>query len=54
MEQLNDSSQVQIKPGYVAEVQGSIHGTKQAGKIWGSLLETSLHSWQFQTSSYDA
>ena len=54
MEQPTDSSRLQRKPGHVAEVHGSIYGTKQAGKIWGSLLETSLTSWKFNTSRYDA
>ena len=54
IEQPTDSSQVQMKPGYVAKVHGLMYRTKQAGKIWGLLLETCLHSWQFQTSSYDA
>lgn len=31
-----------------------MYGTKQTGKIWGSLLEKCLHSWKSQTSSFDA
>ena len=54
MEQPSDSSRLQRKPGHVAEVHGSMYGTKLDGKIWVSLLGTCLNSWKFTTSRYDA
>ena len=54
MEQPRDSSRLQRKPGHVAEVLGSMYGTKQAGKIWGSILRTCLNSWKFSAWRYKA
>ena len=53
MEQPMNSSRLQRRPGHVAEAYCSTYGTKQTGKIRGSLLGTCLKSWKLSTSRYD-
>jgi len=53
MQQPTDSSQKLAKPGYACKLLKSIYGAKQAGEIWGSLLDKSLKKWGFKVSRYD-
>ena len=53
MQQPTESSQREAKPGYACKLKKSIYGTKQAGEIWGSLLEKSLTNWGFKPSKFD-
>ena len=53
MQQPTDSSQKPAMPGYHCRLHKSIYGTRQAGEIWGSLLDSSLKSWGFLPSQFD-
>ena len=53
MEQPRDSSKIQAKPGRVCKLHKSLYRTKQAGEIWGSLLDKQLKEWGFKNSEYD-
>jgi len=54
MEQPTNSTQVQERPGHLAILQMSLYGAKQAGELWGSLLNSTLMEWQFKPSNVDA
>lgn len=53
MEQPTDSAGILEKPGHVCLVQGSMYGTRQSGKIWGSIIVQKLISWKFKQSVID-
>ena len=53
MEQPTESSQLPAMPGYVCKLVKSIYGARQAGEIWGSLLNEKFLSWGFKTSTFD-
>ncbi len=42
IEQPTDSTKRHAMPGHVCKLKKSLYGTKQAGDIWGSLLDKSL------------
>ncbi len=53
MEQPTDSSETHGMPGHICKLQKSLYGTKQAGEIWGSLLDNQLKKLGFNNSEYD-
>ncbi len=53
MEQPTDSTKRHAMPGHTCKLNKSLYGTKQAGEIWGSLLDKSLKSLGFANSNYD-
>lgn len=54
MEQPTNSRQVPAAPGHVCKLLKSMYGTKQAGEIWGSLLDKTLISWGFKNAELNS
>jgi len=54
MEQPTNSTQKPAMPGHVCKLIKSIYGTKQAGEIWGSLLDKTLKAWGFKNAELDS
>lgn len=53
MDQPTNSSGKPHRPGYVCQLNKSIYGARQAGEIWGGVINTKFVSWGFKQSSQD-
>lgn len=53
IEQPTNSTGLKERHGYVCQLLKSMYGIKQAGRIWGSLLLTTLQRWNFQQAVSD-
>ena len=54
MQQPTDSTGILERPGYAVLVYKSLYGGKQCGSIWGTVLHTTLLSWDFRQSHIDS